>query len=104
MEKHQRQKIWSIQHLKQRTVEVVQVRIFVGRKDTGWGWREVGNGLMPLLVRITRRCPLHKVNMTLNRLVPPTPLLQLLENSKSSSEPLYTQIAMMKAVRLQSML
>lgn len=106
MDKHQRQKIWSIQHLEQRTVEVmvVQVRVFVGRKDMGREWREGGNGLMSLLVCITRRCQFHIVNMTLNKLIPPTSLFQLLENSKSSSEPIYTKIATMKAVRLQSML
>lgn len=101
-----RLKTWSIQHLKQRTVEVmvVQVRIFVDRKDMRWGWREAGHGLMPLLVCNTRSCQLHLVNMTLNRFIPPASLGQFFENPRSSSEPIDTQTAVMKAVRLQSIL
>ena len=69
-----------------------------------WGGGRLGNGLMLLLVGVTGRHQLHLVSMTLNGLIPSTSLLQLLENPQSSSEPTYTQAAVMKAVRLQNML
>lgn len=69
-----------------------------------WGGGRLGNGLMLLLVGVTRRHQLHLVSMTLNGLIPSTSLHQLLENPQSSIEPTYTRAAIMKAVRLQNML
>ena len=83
---------------------MVQVRIFTIVEEV-WSGGWVANGLMSLLVRTTRRYQFQVVSMTLNRLVPPTTfLLQLFENSPSSNEPSYTQIAIMKVRRLQSTL
>lgn len=69
-----------------------------------WGGGRLHNELMLLLVPVSRRYQLHIVTMTLNRLIPSTSSLQLLENSKSSREPTYTGTAIMKTVRLQSLL
>lgn len=50
-------------------VVAVQVSTLVSRESMGWGR---STGLMSLLVCTPSRYEFHVVNMTLNRLIPPT--------------------------------